>query len=669
MSNIIPLTANNTINDLRLKVNEIILSVPTYDVNTASYIFSNTEIDGVLTVTDDIVLGVDSIAQHLANNYAHGVTVKNITFNANTGVLSLTYNDLSSSVIDLDIGTQEHAFFNAVTANTATIGIIEAATITAANTTVTGVLDVTGSAAISTLTATTVTVTGNTSLQSLAVNQDLHAYANTYIHQTLYSLANTIVSGSLSVANTIFAVTDVDVSRNLFVDGDIFASSNINVTNDLIVSGNTTLNNITVTGAPEIEGDLHISGSAVIDLNLEVDGGNFTSTSNTFNLLSSPKTLNIGAGSSTVAIGSLTGNTAIRNDLRVAGDIYITGQELNSTTPIFNLLNGPVTTITFGGSATDLIIGSSVGTTTIRNNEVVSGSLSVTGNTSIIGTVFVNSGILDSPVSSANYLESPSSVTFASNASTLTIGSTSGTTTIRNNESVLGTLSVAGIASFTANASFNSGNILSTASSVNVFPTSSSVLIGADTGTTEIRNNAQVDKNLVVLGDFTVSGNTTIVNTTTLEVEDKNIEIGKVSDPSDTTANGGGITLKGLTDKTILWDSSNANWTSSENWNIVSGKVYKIGNDSVLSATTLGSSVVFSSLTTLGTIATGHWSADTIEVSKGGTNLTTYTKGDIIFASANDVLAKLPIGLENQLLQVTSDGVVRWVSNLDGGDY
>mgnify|MGYP007000453928 CR=1 len=48
---------------------------------------------------------------------------------------------------------------------------------------------------------------------------------------------------------------------------------------------------------------------------------------------------------------------------------------------------------------------------------------------------------------------------------------------------------------------------------------------------------------LVLSGDLTVNGSTTTIDTTTLQVEDKNIQIGKVSTPSDVTADGGGLTL------------------------------------------------------------------------------------------------------------------------------
>ena len=66
--------------------------------------------------------------------------------------------------------------------------------------------------------------------------------------------------------------------------------------------------------------------------------------------------------------------------------------------------------------------------------------------------------------------------------------------------------------------------------------------------------------NLVLSGDLTVNGTTTTIDTTNLLVEDKNIEIGNVTTPSDTTADGGGITLLGTTNKTIAWSNANDAW-------------------------------------------------------------------------------------------------------------
>ena len=63
-------------------------------------------------------------------------------------------------------------------------------------------------------------------------------------------------------------------------------------------------------------------------------------------------------------------------------------------------------------------------------------------------------------------------------------------------------------------------------------------------------------------GDLTVNGTTTTIDTVTLFVEDKNIGIGSVTTPSNTTADGGGLTLFGGADgdKTFTWNSSTSNW-------------------------------------------------------------------------------------------------------------
>lgn len=66
--------------------------------------------------------------------------------------------------------------------------------------------------------------------------------------------------------------------------------------------------------------------------------------------------------------------------------------------------------------------------------------------------------------------------------------------------------------------------------------------------------------NVTIAGDLTVNGTTTTVNSTTLTVDDKNIELAATASPSDTTADGGGITLKGTTDKKIFWDNATDRW-------------------------------------------------------------------------------------------------------------
>jgi len=85
--------------------------------------------------------------------------------------------------------------------------------------------------------------------------------------------------------------------------------------------------------------------------------------------------------------------------------------------------------------------------------------------------------------------------------------------------------------------------------------------------------------------------------------------------------------------------------------NVATGKGYEVNNVSVLNSTTLGPTVVNSSLTSLGTINTGTWNATTIAVNKGGTGITSYTTGDIVYASGSTTLSKLSdVAIGNTLI-------------------
>lgn len=129
--------------------------------------------------------------------------------------------------------------------------------------------------------------------------------------------------------------------------------------------------------------------------------------------------------------------------------------------------------------------------------------------------------------------------------------------------------------------------------------------------------------NVTVGGNLVVNGTTSTINSTTVSVDDKNLELGSTASPSDATADGGGITLKGATDKTFNWVNNTDSWTSSEHLDLASGKEFKIAGTSVLSGSTLGSGVTGSSLTSVGTITSGTWTGSTIAVANGGTGATT----------------------------------------------
>ena len=67
-------------------------------------------------------------------------------------------------------------------------------------------------------------------------------------------------------------------------------------------------------------------------------------------------------------------------------------------------------------------------------------------------------------------------------------------------------------------------------------------------------------------------------------------------------------------------------------------------------------------ITTSGTLTLGG----TLAVASGGTNLTSYTTGDILYASGGTTLAKLAIGSAGQVLKVAS-GIPSWATDANAG--
>jgi len=74
-------------------------------------------------------------------------------------------------------------------------------------------------------------------------------------------------------------------------------------------------------------------------------------------------------------------------------------------------------------------------------------------------------------------------------------------------------------------------------------------------------------------------------------------------------------------------------------------------------------------ITTLGTIATGTWSATAIGETKGGTGQTTYTQGDILYASGANTLSKLAKGTASQQIRMNSGATApEWFTPTGGSD-
>lgn len=139
---------------------------------------------------------------------------------------------------------------------------------------------------------------------------------------------------------------------------------------------------------------------------------------------------------------------------------------------------------------------------------------------------------------------------------------------------------------------------------------------------------------VTIAGNLTVNGITTTVNSTTITVDDKNLELGSTASPADAGADGGGITLKGTSDKTWNWVLANAAWTSSEHIDLAATKVIKIAGNQILSATEYAGN---SATTTTATNVTGG-AAGSIVYQTGASATTTLglgTSGHVLVAGAS----------------------------------
>lgn len=306
-----------------------------------------------------------------------------------------------------------------------------------------------------------------------------------------------------------------------------------------------------------------------------------------------------------------------------AGDIWIDSsrQQLYFNDGLSTKLAGPIYTASQGvtGFTSEEIIDSVGVSHTILKLYVAQSLIGIfskdsftpgstiagfTGNISIGFNVSSTSGIKFSvPVSRADSLLAADGTprTAANFLSTLDDSATTGTISIQNavplvlgegaSTEINATTSIFQFKSNTSNQNFGvnllSGSGLTTAFFINATSQRMGVYTELPTATLDVNGDARIR------GSLTVEGNLTSINTTNVEIVDKLIELAKVATPSNSTANGGGISVEGGTDgdKTLTWNNTGATWSSSENFNLASNKVYRINGFDVLSQTSLGTTV------------------------------------------------------------------------------
>jgi hypothetical protein len=257
--------------------------------------------------------------------------------------------------------------------------------------------------------------------------------------------------------------------------------------------------------------------------------------------------------SGTVTSAMIENGTIVNADISASAEIA-QSKISGLTTDLGNKASSSDLTTHTGATEAHGATGAVVGTTntqTLTNKTLTSPV--VTGLT-------LNDSSIVFEGSSADTSETTLTVTNPTGDRTITLPDATGTVALTNNK----------LDAFAATTSAELRTVISD-------ETGTGGLVFADTPTLVTPNiGVATGTSLVLSGDLTVNGTTTTINSTEITIDDKNLVLGSVATPTDAGADGGGITLKGATDKTLNWVDATDAWTSSEHFNIASGKSYYV---------------------------------------------------------------------------------------------
>jgi hypothetical protein len=481
------------------------------------------------------------------------------------------------------------------------------------------------------------------------------------------------ISGGASSVITIGSANSssrVSILGGITLGGGVGGVVGIASSSPFEVASSSTLAAAAFSGLLTANAGISAAGGVTFAGDIAVNGGDITTTSATATVFNATATtLSIGSAVTSWTIGATSGTATIRIPKLVLGDSTNAGAESKViTTPVSdtnnlfispngNLILAPEGSSVTEGTRAQVTITNTVdagGTVTIAGGNLVLSNKSADDITTTPVNIIFEGATNNANDTTLTVVDPTANRTItlpdASGIVALTsqlMGAVNGSTAATNAVTsfngltgAVGGVTTSAANTFTAVQTFNNGI---TASTLDV------------SGTARTTGNMTVGATLTVTGNLIVNGTTTTINSTTLSVDDKNIILAD-GNALDASADGGGITLKGATDKTFNWVDATDSWTSSEHMDLAATKVFKIGTSTVLSSSALGSGVTGSSLTAVGTLTTGVWQATAIGATYGGTGLTSYTIGDVIYASGTSSLTKLSTTTAGYLLAANGAG-------------
>lgn len=165
----------------------------------------------------------------------------------------------------------------------------------------------------------------------------------------------------------------------------------------------------------------------------------------------------------------------------------------------------------------------------------------------------------------------------------------------------------------------------------------SAIYVDATNSRVGIFNNTpqqtlDINGTVLIEGNLIVNGTTTSTNTSTIDLENLTITMADTPNPTNVTANGAGLIVKGSTDHTWLW-SNTKGWDSSDNINLAAGKSFTINTVPVISSNSLGPQIVnipgtLTGLTVLGDVSLNNLVFAGNQISYANP---AYVNGDIVF--------------------------------------
>lgn len=169
---------------------------------------------------------------------------------------------------------------------------------------------------------------------------------------------------------------------------------------------------------------------------------------------------------------------------------------------------------------------------------------------------------------------------------------------------------------------------------------------------TNLTLSGNITGNLVVQGNLQVGGTTTTVESVTLTVEDPVITLGGDTPPTSDDSKDRGVEFnwhngtaakvgflgmrRSDTRLVFIPDATNTSEDFTGTLGDIDASSYYVSGQSVLNSTTLGSGVISSSLTSVGTITAGTWNATTIDPAYGGTGQTALNNVDAASLGSNN---------------------------------